>query len=39
MLQMLQANPQNEVGAMNEVLYALYGVSKESKHLELARVF
>ena len=39
MLQMLQANPQNEVGAMNEVLYALYGVSQDPKHLELARIF
>ena len=39
MLQMLQANPQNEVGAMNEVLYALYGVSKDPKHLKLARIF
>lgn len=39
MLQMLQANPQNEVGAMNEVLYALYGVSQNPKHLKLARIF
>ena len=39
MLQMLQANPQNEVGAMNEVLYTLYGVSQNPKHLNLARIF
>lgn len=39
MLQMLGANPQNEVGAMNEVLYCLYGVSKDPKHLQLAQVF
>ena len=39
MLQMLQANPQNEVGAMNEVLYALYGVSQDPKHLKLANIF
>lgn len=39
MLLMLGANPQNEVGAMNEVLYALYGMSGDPKHRELARMF
>ena len=39
MLQMLGANPQNEVGAMNEVLYGLYGVSRDPKHLRLAQMF
>ena len=33
------ANPQNEAGAMNEVLYKLYQVSADTKHLELARLF
>lgn len=33
------ANPQNEVGAMNEVLYKLYQVSADTKHLELAKLF
>lgn len=33
------ANPSNEAGAMNEVLYKLYKVSGESKHLELAKLF
>lgn len=39
MLQMLGANPQNEVGAMNEVLYCIYGVSRDPKHLRLAQMF
>lgn len=33
------ANPQNEAGAMNEVLHKLYKVSKDPKHLSLAKVF
>ncbi|MGY5354134.1 beta-L-arabinofuranosidase domain-containing protein [Wenyingzhuangia sp. IMCC45467] len=33
------ANPANEVGAMNEILYKLYSVSKKTKHLELAKLF
>lgn len=33
------ANPQNEAGAMNEVLYKLYQVSADTKHLELAKLF
>ena len=33
------ANPSNEVGAMNEVLYKLYKVSKDLKHLALAKIF
>ncbi|MCM5530610.1 beta-L-arabinofuranosidase domain-containing protein [Parasegetibacter sp. NRK P23] len=33
------ANPSNEAGAMNEVLYALYKVSGEPRHLALARIF
>lgn len=39
MLVMLGANPQNEVGAMNEVLYALYDVSGDARHKELAVMF
>ncbi|MDT3401201.1 beta-L-arabinofuranosidase domain-containing protein [Mucilaginibacter terrae] len=35
----VQANPANEAGAMNEVLYELYQVSKDPKHLALARLF
>ena len=34
-----QANPSNEAGGMNEVLQNLYTVSKDPKHLELARLF
>ena len=34
-----QANPSNEAGGMNEVLQNLYAVSKDPKHLELARLF
>lgn len=33
------ANPSNEAGAMNEVLYKLYKVSKNPSHLELAKIF
>lgn len=33
------ANPSNEAGAMNEVLYKLYKVSKNPKHLALAKIF
>ncbi|HTG54880.1 MAG TPA: beta-L-arabinofuranosidase domain-containing protein, partial [Niabella sp.] len=34
-----EANPPNEPGAMNEVLYKLYKVSKDPKHLALAKIF
>lgn len=33
------ANPSNEAGAMNEVVYKLYKVSKDPKHLALAQLF
>lgn len=33
------ANPANEAGAMNEVLYKLYEISKDPKHLALAKIF
>jgi len=33
------ANPPNEAGAMNEVLYKLYQVSHNPKHLALAKLF
>lgn len=33
------ANPSNEAGAMNELLYMLYKESKNPKHLALAKVF
>lgn len=33
------ANPQNESGGMNEVLYELYRISKDPKHLALAQLF
>lgn len=33
------ANPPNEAGAMNEVLYKLYKISKNPKHLSLAKIF
>ena len=39
MLYTTEANPQNEVGAMNEVLYNLYKVSKDPKHLALGKLF
>jgi DUF1680 family protein len=34
-----EANPGNEAGAMNEVLYKLYRVSKDPQHLALAKIF
>lgn len=34
-----QANPGNEAGAMNEVLFILYEVTKDPQHLELAKIF
>jgi DUF1680 family protein len=34
-----QANPANEAGAMNDVLYKLYKISKDPKHLALAKIF
>jgi DUF1680 family protein len=33
------ANPSNEAGAMNEVLYNLYRVSNDPRHLSLAKIF
>lgn len=39
MLQMLDANPQNEVGAMSETLYTLYGITRNPAHLALAEKF
>jgi uncharacterized protein len=33
------ANPTNEAGAMNEVLYKLYEISKDARHLALAKTF
>ena len=33
------ANPSNEAGAMNEVLYELYKISKNPRHLALAKIF
>jgi DUF1680 family protein len=33
------ANPSNEAGAMNEVLYKLYKISKDPRHLALAKKF
>ncbi len=33
------ANPSNEAGAMNEVLYKLYKVTGDPKHLALAKIF
>lgn len=39
MLYTPQANPSNEAGAMNEVLYNLFEVSQNPEHLALARVF
>lgn len=39
MLYSVGANPSNEAGAMNEVLYKLFNVSKNPKHLALAKVF
>jgi uncharacterized protein len=34
-----EANPSNEAGAMNEVLYKLYKISKDPRHLALAKIF
>lgn len=34
-----EANPGNEPGAMNEVLYKLYKITKNPKHLVLAKIF
>ena len=39
MLYSVGANPSNEAGAMNEVLYKLYQVSKNPRHLALAKIF
>lgn len=39
MLYTAAANPSNEAGAMNEVLYGLYKVSHNPRHLALAKVF
>lgn len=39
MLYTTEANPANEPGAMNEVLYKLYKVSKNPRHLALAKQF
>jgi len=39
MMYTVEANPQNEMGAMNEVLYKLYAISGDPKHLALAKIF
>lgn len=39
MLYTTQANPCNESGGMNEVLYRLYNLSKDKKYLDLAKIF
>jgi len=39
MLYTTEANPANEAGAMNEVLYKLYKISKDPRHLALAKIF
>ncbi|WP_333819553.1 beta-L-arabinofuranosidase domain-containing protein [Ohtaekwangia sp.] len=39
MLYTTEANPANEAGAMNEVLYKLYKISKDPQHLALAHIF
>lgn len=39
MLYTAEANPPNEAGAMNEVLYNLYKISKDTNHLALAKLF
>jgi DUF1680 family protein len=39
MMYTAQANPQNEMGAMNEVLYKLYKISGDPRHLALADMF
>lgn len=39
MMDTTHANPQNEMGGMNEVMYKLYNISKNPNHLFLAEVF
>ena len=39
MLYTTEANPSNEAGAMNEVLYNLYKISNNPRHLALAKIF
>lgn len=39
MMDTRKANPQNEMGAMNEVLYKLYRLTSDPKHLALAKMF
>lgn len=39
MLYTRDANPLNEAGGMNEVLYALYNQTRDPEHLRLARLF
>lgn len=39
MLYTPQANPMNEPGGMNEVLYKLFNISRDDKHLKLAQIF
>ncbi|MBT2560929.1 glycoside hydrolase family 127 protein [Pedobacter sp. ISL-68] len=39
MLYTVAANPENEPGAMNEVLYKLYRITKNPMHFELAKLF
>lgn len=39
MMYTADANPQNEMGAMNEVLYKLYRISGDRKHFALAETF
>lgn len=39
MMYTVNANPQNEAGGMNEVLYKLYKLSGNPKHLALAKLF
>ena len=39
MIYTVEANPPNEMGAMNEVLYELYAISGNPKHLALAGQF
>lgn len=39
MLYSIEANPSNEAGAMNEVLYKLYKVTNDSTNLALAKLF
>lgn len=34
-----EANPANEAGAMNDVLYKLYKISRDPRHLALAKIF